>query len=27
MRTNVDTIYAIGDVTNIGPMVAHKAED
>ena len=25
-RTNVESIYAIGDVTN-GPMLAHKAED
>ncbi|MGH6720291.1 MAG: FAD-dependent oxidoreductase, partial [Alphaproteobacteria bacterium] len=26
LRTNVDTIYAIGDVVR-GPMLAHKAED
>jgi dihydrolipoamide dehydrogenase len=26
-RTNVEGIYAIGDVVNKGPMLAHKAED
>jgi dihydrolipoamide dehydrogenase len=26
-RTSIDNIYAIGDVINKGPMLAHKAED
>lgn len=26
-KTNVDNIFAIGDVVNKGPMLAHKAED
>jgi len=27
MQTNIPNIYAIGDVSNRGPAMAHKAED
>lgn len=27
MQTNIPNIYAIGDVSNMGPAMAHKAED
>lgn len=27
MQTSIENIYAIGDITNRGPPLAHKAED